>query len=119
MNDPTERIVNLDIRCADLGQKLAAIPNMTDKTLNDVLTVLEEKGPYAMALYIQVREKKVANKFLEECAQFLREVFAERSGDLLEIIKSLAGELNDLLFASDLLRQALSYARYHLKAKGA
>jgi len=38
--------------------------------------------------------------------------------DALDIVKSVADELDALLFTRDLLRNALIYARFHLKARG-
>jgi hypothetical protein len=40
------------------------------------------------------------------------------SKDALNSVKNLAKDLDTWLFARDLLRTALSYARYHLKATG-
>jgi hypothetical protein len=36
----------------------------------------------------------------------------------LDFLKALASDLDDLLFARDLLRQVFVYARYHAKARG-
>ncbi|GBD02286.1 hypothetical protein HRbin18_02023 [bacterium HR18] len=115
-------IMNLDIRCAELGRQLSRINNIDEKILNDALAVLEEQGPYAVFLYIQARHSGVASEFLQKCVSLLREVFSDKeipaNGDALEVVKQLAENLDDLLFARDLLRNALGYARYHLKAKG-
>ncbi|WP_211204603.1 hypothetical protein [Ammonifex degensii] len=116
-------MTNLDIQCAELGYQLAGIKDMGERILNAALTVLEEQGPYAMFLYVKARHKDVADQFNRCCAQFLKKIFERRfSGndtvlDVLDMVKSLAGNLDDLLFACDLLRIALSYARYHLKVK--
>lgn len=114
------QMTNLDIRCAELGRELANIPNMEEKILNAALTVLEEQGPYAMFLYLQARHSNVADRISGESLQFLQTVFDNKlngTNDILDAIKQLANNLDDLLFARDLLRTALSYARYHLKAK--
>lgn len=113
-------ITNLDIRCAETGQRLAGIKGMEEKVLNNTLAVLEEQGLYAMFLYVKARHKEVANKFQEYCVALLQEVFKERiqnKSDALEVVRQLAESLDDLLFARELLCNALSYARYHLKAK--
>lgn len=122
-------IHNLDVRCAELGRALANIDKMGEKTLNAALSVLQEQGAYAMCLYMQARERDVAGKFLEKCADFLKSVLKDvlpqevQDKDILQIIVALAedaeGGLDNLLFAQDLLQQALAYARYYLKAKEA
>lgn len=116
-NRPT--ISNLDVRCADLGRELAQIPGIEEKTLNAALAVLEEQGPYAMFLYIKAREKDVADQFTAKSVKFLQDVFPKfkDSQDIFESLKGLAKDLDDLLFARELLRNALAYAQYHLKAR--
>ena len=112
---------NLDIQCAELGRQLANVSSMEEKIINAALTVLEEQGPYAMFLYLQARHSNVANAIGQPSLRFLKEVFSERLdgvNDILDAVKRLADDLDDLLFARDLLRTALSYTRYHLKAKG-
>ncbi len=122
MGSETLATGNLDIHCAELGRELAQIPGIEEKTLNVALAVLEEQGPYAMFLYIKAREKEkkdVADQFTAKCAKFLQDVFPKfkDSQDIFESLKSLAEDLDDLLFARELLRNALAYARYHLKAR--
>lgn len=121
---PTPASITLvDIRCAEVGWRLANVEKMEEKILNEALAVLEEQGPYAMFLYISARYKKgnLAQAFREHSLSLLQEIFGDKiktSGDALETIRQLANDLDDLLFARDLLRNALGYARYHLKAKG-
>lgn len=117
---PADRpIIHLDIRCAGLGRQLARIKEMDEKALQNALTVLEEQGPYAMFLYVGARHEKVANEFQKHCVGFLREIFGEEiPQNALQAAEDLARNLDDLLFARDLLRNALAYARYHVKAKG-
>lgn len=115
-------LTNLDIRCAEAGQQLSDIKGIDEKVLNEALAVLEEQGPYAMFLYIKVRHKGVSCEFQRTCMGLLENVFgqealANKNKDALQVIAKLADDLDDLLFARDLLRNALGYARYHLKAK--
>lgn len=120
MSPQAHPVTNLDIRCAEVGRELANINDMEEKILSDALAVLEEQGLYAMFLYVKARYKGVASDFQRHCKTLLQEVFNERistSADVLEVVKRLAENLDDLLFARDLLRGALSYARCHLKAK--
>lgn len=114
------QMTNLDIRCAELGRELADIPGMEEKILNAALTVLEEQGPYAMFLYIKARHDKVARSVSAKSLDFMKQVFNEQlnqADDILGATKQLAKDLDNLLFTRDLLRTALAYARYHLKAK--
>lgn len=115
------QVTNLNVQCAELGRKLADISGMEEKALNAALTVLEEQGPYAMFLYLQARHSNVASCTNREALGFLKTVFHGRidgANGILDAVRILANNLDDLLFARDLLRMALSYARYHLKAKG-
>ena len=94
---------------------------MEERILNDALAVLEEQGPYAMFLYVKAKHEKVADAFEGHCVRLLREVFGSKihnNASALDAMKQLADDLDDLLFVRDLLRNALGYARYHLKAKG-
>ena len=120
MHDDRAVITNLDILCAEKGRELAHINGMEEKVLNEALAVLEEQGPYAMFLYIRARYKKVENAFTQTGCELLRRVFPQKSlpDDIFDAIKSLAKNLDDLLFARDLLRNTLAYARYHVKAGG-
>lgn len=119
MNQQANQPINLDIRCAELGRELANTKGMEEKILNDALAVLEEQGVYAMFLYIQARHGEIAGPFKGQCVHLLQDVFGDTfPREALKAAKQLADDLDNLLFARDLLRNALSYARYHLKAKG-
>ncbi len=112
-----ETLVNLDIRCAEAGRRL--VKDIKDeKMLNDALAVLEEQGPYAMFLYVRARHNNVASHFERPLVELLKETLKRDGEDALDIAKNVADELDALLFARDLLRTALIYARFHLKAKG-
>jgi len=116
-----EQMDNLEIQCAELGHEIAQISDVDEKVINAALTVLEEQGPYAMFLYLKARHSNVAGQMTSKALEFLQGIFNHRLGgekDILEAIKELSENLDDLLFARELLRTALSYARYYLKAKG-
>jgi DNA-binding GntR family transcriptional regulator len=115
----SENRQNLEVRCAELGEKLAKIDGVSEKVLNEALAVLEEQGVYAAFLYLKARYNNVAGKFLGVCQEFLGEVFSLEQGDPLEAAKALARDLDNLLFARELLRTAFVYARYHVKVKEA
>jgi len=112
---------NLEIRCAELGHRLASINDMDEKVLNAALAVLEEQGPYAMFLYVRARHSDVTRDVETQTLSFLRDIFGDRISrhtDIIRAVEALAESLDDLLFARELLRTALSYARYHVKARG-
>jgi hypothetical protein len=110
---------NLDLKCAEVGRELAGIAD--EKAFTSALGVLEEQGPYACFLYLKAREGQNGGKIVEKSTGLLRDVFRNQaqSTDGLAYIKSLANDLDKLLFARDLLRQMFIYARYHAKEKAA
>lgn len=114
---------NLDVECAKLGRELAQLDKVDDKTLTSALSVLEEQGVYACFLFLNAQSGPAGRKVSAELAKFLQKVPAESpllgNGDLFNALQALAGDLDKLLFARDLLRQALVYGRYHAKAKEA
>ncbi len=111
----SERHTNLDLACAQLGAELAQ--KSDDKTLTDALSVLEEQGVYAFFLFL--RQKNERSGVSEECRDFLHKQFGDAfdKKDEFAGTQALAEDLDKLLFARDLLRQALVYGRYHAKAR--
>lgn len=114
-------VMNLEIRCAEVGKELAEIEGTQERVLNDALAVLEEQGLYAMFLYVKARHENQAGEFCDRIMKFLKEVFGnkiEKKADALEAIKGLSESLDDLLFAWEILCTALGYARFLRSAKG-
>ncbi|MBF6571341.1 MAG: hypothetical protein IVW54_20980 [Candidatus Binataceae bacterium] len=113
---------NLDFACARLGKELAD-KGVEEKLLTNALAVLEEQGVYATFLFLNTRGGK---KISDACAEFLRKTPSASpllgNGEVFSALQKLAEEdeedLDRLLFARDLLRQALVYGRYHAKARG-
>lgn len=114
---------NLDLRCAELGRDLSRLPKLEEKLLTEAMGVLDEQGLYALFLFLTARGKDAGKKVSERCWKFLCAQPAGRplgSGtDPFSGVKKLGENLDDLLFARELLQQALVYARYHLKAEKA
>lgn len=114
---------NLDLRCAEFGRKLSSIKEVGEKLLQDALSVLEEQGLYAFFLYLDARGKEPGKPIKEECHQFLcsNPALKSRSGastnNVFDAVNKLSQSIDELLFARDLLMQALVYARYHVKTK--
>ncbi len=118
-------VQNLDAACAKLGANLASSGNKdTENSITKSLGVLEEQGVYALFLYLHAREKQWGQTTSKELATFLRQqpnqrnalLGATTNNDLFAALQQLAGDLDKLLFARDLLHRALVYARYHAKA---
>jgi len=111
---------NLDAVCAALGRKLGTSgdkPKDTANSITKALGVLEEQGVYALFLYLHAREN---GKFSEDLMNFLRNdmqlIQGEKKDEPFGALEELAKNLDDLLFARELLHQVLVYARYHAKA---
>ncbi len=111
------------MECATLGREVAQLDKVDEKTLTNALSVLEEQGVYACFLYLNAQAKDAGRKVSTELAGFLQTIPAESpllgNRDLFPALRDLAGDLDRMLFARDLLRQALVYGRYHAKAKEA
>ena len=111
---------NLDLRCAELGKQLSE--KAGEKLLTDALAVLEEQGVYAFFLYLKARGGDEGSKVSEECHTFLKTtpkehpLLANSKDDVFSKLQKLANDLDSLLLAKDLLRQALVYGRYHAKS---
>ncbi len=108
---------NLDLKCAELGNQVACVEDIKERTFNNTLSVLEEQGLYAAFLYLKAREGKAGQKMSDQCAALLRDLHLLQDGDLWKALQKLGEDLDKLLFARDLLRQALVYGRYHAKAR--
>lgn len=114
---------NLDMKCAELGQAIAADSHIDEKLLTDVLGVLDEQGLYAAFLYAKARDGNGSKAICKQVSKFLGStpkgspLASSGKKDLLGAIKDISNDLDNLLLARDLVRQALVYARYHAKAK--
>lgn len=112
-------VQNLDAACAKLGAELGS--KDAENRITKALGVLEEQGIYAMFLYLHTRENEWGSEAL---ATFLRQQPSQHNALLgattndgpFAALQQLAGDLDKLLFARDLLHRALVYARYHAKA---
>lgn len=116
---------NLDLECAKLGRALAGLDKVDETILTDALSVLEEQGVYACFLFLNTRggeAAKAGRQICAKCAELLQGVPKGSAllgaGDVFTALQTLTKELDKLLFAKDLLRQALVYGRYHAKASG-
>lgn len=112
---------NLDMKCAQLGEKIGS--KVEEKILTDALGVLQEQGIYAFFLYLRANKKNDGEFISENCLKFMGGTpeqnplltdINEKNNPFPSII-SISEDLDNLLFARDLLLQVLIYARYHAK----
>jgi hypothetical protein len=114
---------NLDMKCAELGQELAAVSGVSKTVLIDALGVLEEQGLYAAFLYLGNPKRVGGREVCTKANHFLLKQVPQDPPPttdvqcVLAFVKVLSRNLDDLLLARHLIRQALVYARYHLEAK--
>jgi len=114
---------NLDVNCAELGRKLSVIDKVDEKLLGDSLSVLEEQGLYAFFLYLKAHGKEPGKEVIAKCHHFLRDnpVICQKlqssKSDVFDSVQEVSHNIDDLIFARELLIQALVYARYHSNAK--
>jgi len=109
--------VNLDIACAKEGKKISSLSK--ENLITNALAVLEEQGLYALFLFLDAKGKKEGKEVSRSLHNFLRGLSLLLSGeeeDLFCGLNELGEDIDKLLFARDLIRQALVYARYHAKA---
>lgn len=112
---------NLDLACAKTGQAIAEKPSKElEKLVTSALAVLEEQGVYALFLFLKTRGGKAAPTIEQKVREFLkttpqRAPLLSGDGDVFALLQSMSEDLDKLLLARDLLRQALVYARYHAR----
>ena len=133
---------NLDLACAKTGQaivqnflkeleelkefeKLKKLKEL-EKLVTSALAVLEEQGVYALFLFLKTRGGDAAKTIEQKACELLRETprqppllsdndNSNGNDDVFESLQSMSKDLDKLLLARDLLRQALVYARYHAR----
>lgn len=112
---------NLDLACARTGQAIAEKPSKElEKLVTSALAVLEEQGVYALFLFLKTRGGKAAPTIEQKVREFLKTTPQQApllpdDGDVFASLQSMSEDLDKLLLARDLLRQALVYARYHAR----
>jgi len=102
---------NLDATINKVGFEIA---NMLDENLiNKLLGVLAQDGVYAMWVYTKSKKEIKENEFYEK----LKTILNISDDSYEEYFQKLSNNINELLFKKELLEKALTYARYHAKAK--
>ena len=112
-------MTQLDLKCAEAAKDLAQIEDVDEKLINSALGVLQEQGVYACFLYLRAQGKEHAKKVSQKLYEFLKDTVGLESNpdNVLKPVGGLSKDLDQLLFARELLLQVLMYARYHIKAK--
>jgi len=110
---------NLDLACARLGYELSRkdSPKQLEKILRDAEAMLEERGPYALFLYLEA-QKHAGKAVRDECLRFLHDQsLVDQDRDWKSALQTLAQDLDSLLYARDLIRRALIYGFEHVRAQ--
>lgn len=121
---------NLDLACAKAAQEIAEHPSKElEKLVTDALAVLEERGLYALFLYLLADAKAArgGKDLAERIGTFLRGTPRQApllpgNDEMPQAVRRMGEDLDKLLLAYDLVRQTLVYARYHARiesSKGA
>ena len=122
---PITSFENLDISCAKAGMKIAQQPSKErEHRLLQALSVLEDQGVYALFLFLRYhKNNKINHEIFSELETFMQRtpqheplLDKRQEEDPFKCLQMLGNNLDDLLLAHTLLRQALIYARYHAKA---
>jgi len=123
-------IENLDLACAQVGAAIAIAKQSSpeeeiEKLIQGALAVLEGQGVYALFLFLLAKNSSVAKQIIQKLKALLKGtpqqsplLLSDEEDVLAAISDANAGithDLDKLLLAHDLLRQALTYARYHAK----
>lgn len=121
MNAPT--FENLDLACAKVGKTIAEMrpSKELEKLVTSALAVLEEQGIYALFLFLKTRGGSGAENVSQKLSEFLKKtpqqdhLLSGNTDDVFTSLQEIADDLDRLLLARDLVRQALVYARYHAR----
>lgn len=112
---------NLDLACAQVGKTIAEKPSKElENLITSALAVLEEQGVYALFLFLKVRGGSGAENVRKKLYEFLKvtpqqDPLLSDDADDFTSLQLMAKDLDKLLLARDLVRQALVYARYHAR----
>ncbi len=113
---------NLDLVCAKVGKTIAERPSKElENLVTSALAVLEEQGIYALFLFLKTRGGSGAENVNQKIYEFLKVTpqqapLLSDNADVFTSLQQMAKDLDKLLLARDLVRQALVYARYHARA---
>ena len=107
---------NLDFTAAKLGFKIvetAKKPKETETLINKSLRVLSSSGVYALWLFLRSENGDKNIDFVDIITQFGTKLDGISDEDK---IINLSNNIQNLLFAKEVLEKTLVYARYRAKA---
>jgi len=125
-------MINLDFLCMKTAEEMMVCqgtPGDKENLATKGLGILLENGPYGLILYLETQSNGgIASHYKEQLLALCREeLLASYLGgkvspvaDFQQItrwLKDLAKNLDRYLFIKRLWQQALTYARYHAKAR--
>jgi len=123
---------NLSFECAKAARHIdemlgSAKKQELEKLCTDAMAVLSANGPYAFFLYLWSRADKLPGKVLsQEMFRFLAPLAfpgtAPAAGEvsrdaMMRQMAELGGDLNRLLLTKKIAQEAMTYLRYHVKAR--
>jgi len=118
----SDQVKNVDQICAKYSLKIAEEfeqnPKEGQSLITKALAVLQQQGLYAFGLFCKTETKaysilqKALELFKDENLKFIHNSELDDLSQLIELSK----ELDDLIFAIEVLEKTLIYARYHAKA---
>lgn len=118
---------NLDYFCIDIGQAIfseASCKPDVENIARKALGVLQEDGVYAMFLWLEYKGKNINEKLIDllnkpEIKKRLlnnSENFPDDNfNKFCEKLKTVAEDIDKLLFLKKILERTLTYALYHAK----
>ena len=109
---------NLDLKCAETGREIGQGGGKEkEKTIRQALAILEEQGLYAMFLKLKAENK--GHTVMSGLIKLLDESLLEGEGmsgnDPFPDLDKLAQDLDRVIMARDLIRQALIYGLEHAR----
>lgn len=131
------RLLNLEPICARYGHRMVSEKKENDKgypkiedqenTITKALGVLVESGLYAMCVFlISCSKKDYGTRILNESIRamwqedgigLISKDVGETPAELLMAVQEITENLSRLILARKITAQALTFARYHAKAK--
>jgi len=131
------KLLNLEPICARYGHQMVsaektnnkAYPKFEDQdnTITKALGVLVESGLYALCVFlISCNKKEYGTRILTESIRplwqedgigLMPKDVGDKPAEILKAVRKIAEDLPRLILARKITEQALTFARYHAKAK--
>ena len=99
----------------EVGSIIAGEAHKDD--IEKALGVLCNDGVYAYYVFVESRGQNIFLKGVEKLAKYKYTDTRLEGNKYQEYFRKMSNNINDLLFFKEILEQALTYARYHAKAR--